>query len=105
MLYNEATIGYERAAPLQSIHANNYGPPLGSRPYGQPGPLPNSNTRCLIVSGNRSLISWLLDNRVRRLGAYKPLVTIRVVKVSICYIDSVIRRSIVHYNDYYGRYA
>ena len=29
MLYNEATIGYERAAPLQSIHANNYGPPLG----------------------------------------------------------------------------
>ena len=39
------------------------------------------------------------------MGAYKPLVTIRVVKVSICYIDSVIRRSIVHYNDYYGRYA
>ena len=27
MLYNEATIGYEKALPLQSIHANNYGPP------------------------------------------------------------------------------
>ena len=97
--------GHAQAYALQGIRANDYVPPLGSRPEGQPGPLPNSKTRCLIGSGNRSLISWLLDNRVRRLGAYKPLVTIRVVKVSICYIDSVIRRSIVHYNDYYGRYA